>query len=337
MYEKSKRFYDFNFNSNPLNGGFLVAKNGKIIFEQYQGNLHLGENDSIGMHTALHIASTTKTFTAMAILRLAEQGKLKLTDPVKKHLSKFPYKDINIQMLLSHRSALPNYMNVMKPPKPGDTTRISNQQVLEFLNEEKPPLQGKPNQNFSYCNTNYVLLALIIEKLSHQTYAEYLHKNFFEPFGMKNTKVCDAAYQSKNAPSYRWDGSEEAITWLDDTYGDKNICSTPRDLLRWDQALYHPECFKKSTLESAFNPCSFEKKGINNYGLGWRMYCLPKQQTILYHNGWWHGSNASFYRIPNDRITIIAIGNKMNTNIYKLKPLIESLTNIRFNGWKEED
>jgi CubicO group peptidase (beta-lactamase class C family) len=149
---------------------------------------------------------------------------------------------------------------------------------------------------------------------------------------MINTSVCNGDTQRAFAPSYRSNGMEEAITWLDDTYGDKNICSTPRDLLRWDQALYNNTLFTKETLNSAFSPYSFEKPGTHNYGLGWRMHLLKNNKKIIYHNGWWHGSNSSFFRLIDDRITIIAIGNKMNKQIYKVKPLIEAISSVRFSG-----
>ena len=335
IYQKSKAFYEQHFKYSPLNGGFMVAKNGKIMFEAYNGTVHKGQKDSISLQTPLHIASTTKTFTAMGILLLAQQQKLRLTDSLQQYFPSFPYKGINLQMLLNHRSGLANYMNVMNPDEWKDK-RVNNQDVLNYLINQKPAIQGLPNRQFTYCNTNYVLLALIIEQVSEKKYADFLKASFFDPLGMKNTFVCNGDYQKNHAPSYRYNGVEEAITWLDDTYGDKNICSTPRDLLRWDQALYNNTLFTNETLEAAFSPYSFEKPGTHNYGLGWRMYLLKKDKKLIYHNGWWHGSNSCFYRIISDGITIIAIGNKMNTNIYKVKPLAEAISSVRFSN-REED
>jgi len=331
IYRACQAFYQKQFKYNPLNGGFLVAKNGKILFEAYSGNLHYGANDSITMQTPMHIASTSKTFTAMGILYLIQQKKIFLNDSLQKFFPSFPYTGITVQTLLNHRSGLANYMNVMDPKNWKDK-RVSNQDVLNFLIRQKPALQGQPNRQFTYCNTNYVLLALIIEQITQKKYAEFLKEIFFDPLGMINTSVCNGDTQRAFAPSYRSNGMEEAITWLDDTYGDKNICSTPRDLLRWDQALYNNTLFTKETLNSAFSPYSFEKPGTHNYGLGWRMHLLKNNKKIIYHNGWWHGSNSSFYRIISDGITIIAIGNKMNKQIYKVKPLIEAISSVRFSG-----
>jgi len=337
IYNRAKSFYQENFRYSPINGGFLVAKNGKILYENYRGSMHLNAKDSINMHTPMHIASTSKTFTAMGILYLAQQKLLNLNDPLQKYFPDFPYQGITIKTLLSHRSGLANYMNVMNPKEWKDGKKVQNKDVLKFFIEKKPAMQGSPDRQFTYCNTNYLLLALIIEQVTKKTLGDYLKEVFFEPLEMKNTFVCNSAFQKDHAPSYRGNGIEEGMTWLDDTYGDKNICSTPRDLLKWDQALYNRKMFTKETIEAAFSPYSFEKPGTHNYGLGWRMHLLGNENKIIYHNGWWHGSNSCFYRIISDSITIIAIGNRMNTKIYKVKPLIEDVTSIRFGNGSSED
>jgi hypothetical protein len=106
--------------------------------------------------------------------------------------------------------------------------------------------------------------------------------------------------------------------------------------LKWDQALYTDQLITKSLRDSAFRPYSFEKPGIHNYGLGWRMYTLPQNKNILYHNGWWHGNNSCFYRVVPDSVTIIVLGNKFNRSIYHVKPLIEAMTPLRFTYEGEE-
>jgi CubicO group peptidase (beta-lactamase class C family) len=109
---------------------------------------------------------------------------------------------------------------------------------------------------------------------------------------------------------------------LDNIYGDKNIYSTVRDMLKWDQAITDGEMFTKASLAEAFRGYSHEKRGIKNYGLGWRLYELPSGKKIIYHNGWWHGNNTVFSRIPDDSTTIIVLGNKFNRSIYQAKKII---------------
>ena len=163
---------------------------------------------------------------------------------------------------------------------------------------------------------------MIIEKASGESYADFLQKEFFSPLNMKDTYVYDNLRDSTTAmPSYDYRGRQEAFTYLDCGFGDKNIYSTPEDLLKWDQALYSNKIFTQKTLEEAFTPYSNEKPGIRNYGFGWRMNVYPNGKKIIYHNGWWHGNNTVFIRMIQDSVTIIVLGNKYNRNIYEAKDM----------------
>jgi CubicO group peptidase (beta-lactamase class C family) len=336
LYRMSQTFYDTALVATGFNGAFLVAKGGNIIFEQYKGAVKLGGNDSIDANTSFHIASTSKTFTAMGILSLAQKNKLLLSDTLQKFFPSFPYRGITVQMLLSQRSGLPNYMNAMEVLGWDKKRRVTNQDVLNFFVTKKPDLYYASGARFNYSNTNFVLLALIIEKISGKSYKTFLTETFFQPLQMNHTFVFTWKDSATVTPSYRWNGEQEKLDWLDETVGDKNIYSTPKDLLKWDQALYNNQLIAKNLRDSAFRAYSFEKPGIHNYGLGWRMYTLPQNKTILYHNGWWHGNNSCFYRVVSDSVTIIALGNKFNRNIYRVKPLIEAITPLRFTYEGEE-
>jgi CubicO group peptidase (beta-lactamase class C family) len=324
-------FYDSSLKNTGFNGGMLVAKKGQIVFEQYNGTAHLKQKDTITASTPFHIASTTKTFTAMAVLKLAEEGKLNINDSLQKFFPGFPYEGMTVKMLLNQRSGLPNYAYYLEKVKWDDHVKVTNEDVLQTLILYKPGLQHSMNRRFNYSNTNFVLLALVIERVSGKSYADYLQEIFFTPLQMTNTKVFNRNDSATVTPSYMWNGVQEAFTYLDVTYGDKNIYSTVRDLLKWDQALYGNNLFKQSTLDSAFQPYSFERPGIHNYGFGWRMYTLANSKNIIYHNGWWHGNNSTFYRVIPDSLTIIILGNKFNRNIYRVKPLIEALTPLKFS------
>lgn len=151
---------------------------------------------------------------------------------------------------------------------------------------------------------------------------------------MNDTYVFTMSRDSATAmPSYDFRGRQEPYTFLDESVGDKNIYSTPEDLLKWDQALYTHQIFSKETLEAAFTPYSNEKKGIRNYGLGWRMNVYPDNRKVIYHNGWWHGNNTVFIRMIQDSVTIIVLGNKYNSFIYKSK----NIADVFDSGLKIED
>ena len=333
-----EQWYDSALKQTGFNGGILVAKNGNIIFEQYHGTGHLPGSDTIGANSPLHIASTSKTFTAMAVLKLWQDGKLNIDDDYNKYFPQFNYPGITIRSLLSQRSGLPNYTYFMESLGWDKTKFVTNEDILNFLITRKSELTDitSPNTHFTYCNTNYALLALLIEKASRKKYAEYLDQTFFIPLQMKNSYVFKLADTLKAIPSYDWRGRLQPLNFLDLVYGDKNIYTTPRDLLIWDRALTGNLLFTPETLKQAYAPYSNEKPGIRNYGLGWRMYNYPTGKKIIYHNGWWHGSNASFIRQLYDSATIIVIGNKFNRSVYHAKDLM-SVFGDYYNPGDEEE
>lgn len=322
-------WYDSALFPKGFNGGIIVAKNGQIVFEKYNGTTHLPGKESINENTSLHIASVSKTFTAMAVLKLWEEKKLNIDDEFSKYFPEFNYPGVTIRTLLNHRSGLPNYTHFYEKSSWDKTKMLSNQDILQTLIKkdiEFPPA-AKPNTRFNYCNTNYALLALLIEKISGQTYGKYLEEVFFHPLQMKNTHVFTMADSGRFPPSYDWKNRLIPLNYLDAIYGDKNIYTTPRDLLIWDRALYSGKLFQASTLEQAFTPYSNERPGIKNYGLGWRMNIYSNSKKMIFHNGWWHGSNAAFIRLVQDTATIIVIGNKFNRGIYHSKNLANIFSN----------
>ena len=331
-------WYDSILGARGFNGQVLVARYGTIVFEKYAGTLHIPGTDSITDSTSLHIASVSKTFTAMAVLKLVEEGHCRLDDEFSKYFPRFNYPGVTIRSLLNHRSGLPNYTHFLDNMGWDKNRPISNEELLDFLVGQKDSLAdiAPPNTRFAYCNTNYALLALLIEQVSGLRYPEYLQRNFFEPLGMKHTFVYQPADSNRVAPSYNWKGKLEPLNYMDRVYGDKNIYTTVRDLLTWDRALSSNLLFGAETIREAYTPYSNERPGIKNYGLGWRMLNYPDGKRIIYHNGWWHGSNASFIRLVNDSATIIVIGNKFTRAVYNARVLAELFGNYFGTGEEEE-
>lgn len=331
-------WYDHFLKRSGFNGGIIIAKGGNIIYENYNGTAHLNGNDTINANTSLHIASVSKTLTAMTILKLYQDHKLNLDDEYDKYFPGFDYPGVTIRTLLNHRSGLPNYTYFIDELKFDRHTPVTNQDILDCLIKRKSELKNisTPDRHFSYCNTNYALLALLIEKITKTPYPIYLKKTIFDPLGMKNTFVFTKELDGKVNTSYDWTGMEIGQSNLDLVFGDKNIYSTPQDLMKWDRLLSSDLFLSKETKEEAFKPYSNEKSGIRNYGLGWRMYNFPNGYKIIYHNGWWHGSNAVFIRLIKEDATIIVIGNKFNKSIYKAKELIGLFSNLNSIGNEEE-
>lgn len=316
-------WYDTALLPKGFNGGMVVAKDGNIVFERYTGTGHLTGRDAITDSTPMHIASISKTFTAMAVLKLWQDGKLNIDDDFNKYFPAFNYPGLTIRCLLNHRSGLPNYNYFMEKLGWDKSRFVKNEDVLDYLITRKAELPdvSAPGLHFSYCNTNYALLALLIEKVSGLKYANFLDRNFFRPLQLKHTYVFNLSDTLTATPSYNWRGGLEPFNFLDQVYGDKNIYTTPRDLLVWDRALSPGLIFKAETLYQAYAAYSNEKAGMRNYGLGWRMNIFPDGNKMIYHNGWWHGSNAAFIRLLKEKSTIILIGNKFTRAVYHAKAL----------------
>lgn len=337
--EACAHFFDsLLLNRNAFNGSILVAKDGNVVYEKYAGFVNpAAHKDSLGVGDAFHLASVSKTFTAMAVLKLWEEGRLSIEDTLGKYFPNFPYHGISVKMLLSHRSGLPNYVHYLELNGWDKRKMVNNVDVLTSLYMMHPPLEFPSGKHFSYCNTNYALLALIIEKVTGQQYSAFLKQTFFEPLGMRDTYVFSLKDTSHAMLSYQYNNRPYRMEFLDAVYGDKNVYSTVRDMLKWDQALYPGRLFKQATLDSAFAGYSWEKQGKRNYGLGWRMTFLDNGKKLLYHNGWWHGNNTAFIRLTDEKATIIVLGNKFNRRIYASKKLADLFGNYMQTSNSGED
>jgi len=311
------KFFDSTLIKRGFNGSILIAKDGGILYEKYHGKVDLRKPDSIQPSTSFHIASASKPFTGMAILRLVQEGKLSLSDSMDKFFPGFPYPGVTVKTLLNHRSGIPNYMYIADNKKGSWDKKkfMTNQDVVNLLYLHKPPKTGAPGKSFNYSNTNFVLLALIIEKVTGLAYSAYLKQTIFDPLDMTDTYVFSLDDTLHATVSFAHNGSYWKNDYLEATYGDKNIFSTPRDLLKWDQALYTEQVVNKALLNSAFTPYD-TKKQVYKYGLGWRMLVFPNGKKIIYHFGRWHGFNAAFARLVDEKVTIIILGNKFTRNIY---------------------
>jgi CubicO group peptidase (beta-lactamase class C family) len=299
-----------------FNGGILIAKNGTIVYENYVGYKDRRTKEPLTSTTPLQIASTGKTFTAAAVLKLVQEGRLNLNDDISKFFPGFPYPGITVKLLLNHRSGLPNYLYYLEKGKWDKKQFLTNNDVLQTLITLQPPKTANPDRRFQYCNTNYVLLALIVEKLSGQPFPVYMKTNFFDPLHMDNTYVVTLSDTLQRNMSFNASGGVWAMDYTDGPYGDKNIYSTPRDLLKWDQSLYDNTILSQKILDSAFTPYSNERPSMHNYGLGFRLLNLKNGKKVIYHNGHWHGFNSAFARLPDEKATIIILGNKYNSSIY---------------------
>ena len=315
-----ENFFNEHINQkDDFNGSFLVAKNGQIIFEKYQGKANFSTQEEITENTPLHLASISKVLTATAIFKLIDAGKLTLDEKVQAVLPDFPYSKITIRMLLNHRSGLAKYSNFTEPENVwGRSKTLHNADILSLMIKHNVPLDFTPNTKFAYCNTNYAILALVIEKATNVSYPEAMHNLVFKPLNMTNTFVLDFDKDKDNvSQSYKSTKVKIAFDQLDAIYGDKNIYSTPQDLLKFDLATYSKDFILEDLKKEIYKGYSYEKKGIKNYGLGIRLREWETGQQVFYHNGWWHGNTSSYITLKKDTVTMIALSNKYTRKVYQ--------------------
>jgi len=317
------RFFEKEWSEKNDNVAFLVAKNGQIIYENYMGYANRRTDENITKDTPLHIASVSKVLTSTAILMLVDTKRISLDQKVNTIIKNFPYPDVTIQTLLNHRSGMKNYAYFTYENGNWDKHQtLTNEDIVKVMVEKQIPLESKTDTRFSYCNTNYAMLALIIEKITGLKYPEAMKEMIFAPLGMNNTFVFDITKDRGNvAPSYKGNNIEIGVDYLDGVYGDKNIYSTPRDLLKFDKARYAPFFLNPDLLKKVYKGYSYESKGQRNYGLGVRMMEFEKGEPFYYHNGWWHGNTSSFITLRKEKVTIIVLSNKFTKKTYQAKKL----------------
>ncbi len=334
-----ERFYKKNWPHNSMNGGFLVAKNGQIIFEKYEGMANFRKKRPMTASTPLHLASVSKVLTASAILKLVDEGRIDLDQKVNSILKNFPFPKVTVKMLLNHRSGMRNYA-YFTDKKDGVWDRhntLTNYDIVNLMATKNIGLESRTDSRFSYCNTNYAVLALIIEKTTGLSYKNAMERMIFKPLGMNHTFVYDHEKDKDTVvPSYKGNRVEIGKDYLDDVYGDKNIYSTPRDLLKFDLARNSPDFLNPKLLKLVYTPFSQERKGEKNYGLGIRMINWRSGQNFYFHNGWWHGNTSSFISLIKEDVTIIALSNKYTTKTYQVRKLSKLFGDYPFKLGKNE-
>ena len=310
----------------------VVIRDGRILMEKCYGSADLGKGTLIGPDTAFRLGSVTKQFTAMAVMQLAERGKLSYEDPLSKYFPVFPAyaRKITLRHLLQHTAGLPEYealfvaqdkidwnwpRSVQSEPSAFEPT---SKDALEILAQVEEP-RFAAGSRYEYSNSGYVILAQIVERVSGQPFARFLRENIFQPLGMDRTCLSDQTRPGiqKLATSYRTEGGaykDIDYTPVNAVYGADGIYSTLEDMCRWDQALYTEKLVKRATLEEAFTPGRLNDGSATFSGFGWRV-----DQALGFgrvsHGGAWLGFRNAIVRFPDQRFTVIILANHGGFNV----------------------
>lgn len=311
-----------------FNGSALVYQGGITLVDSVYGYANFEDEILITGETPFQLASLSKTFTSISVLKLVEEGKLSLDFTVKDYFPAFPYEGVTLRSLLSHRSGLPYYQYIFDKKARGEKVFPDNQLLMKWFEEAspKPKVFNLPDHYFSYNNSNYAILAAIIEKVSEVDFAHFLKKNIFEPLKMNHSSFVTELNDSlPRTYGYQY-GRRIPFDLYDKIGGDKGVYSTTSDLLKWYEALKSEKIISKASLREAYTPRSFEFPGLRNYGYGFRLWLNDKQQTdYVYHTGWWKGYNTIMFFDLREDFVIILLTNKYNKDVYKVKEIIDVL------------
>ncbi len=292
-----------------LTGILAVAKDGKPIFIHAYGKANRDTGAVADADTRFRIGSVTKQFTAVCVLQLAEQGKLKIEDTIRTYLPDYPRKTgdkITLHQLLSHTSGIPSYTDdeaLMKT----DAKDHTPAEVLATFQDK--PLHFEPGTQWQYSNSNFFLLGLVVEKVSGQTYERYLQDHVLGPAGMTRTSTIDAPDAPDTAVGYSGgppdgDGPLTPVKMISMTlpFAAGALRSTVTDLLRWDRALMGTTLLSEASKARMFTPVLHEY----GYGIGVRTVA---GHTVLEHSGGIDGFASVLTRIPDQGLAIVVLSN----------------------------
>jgi len=313
-----------------FHGTALVSAHGEVIYKGAVGTGNFEQNQQLTPKTQFQLASISKQFTATAAMLLKERSKLSFDDKVVDYYPNFPYERITIQMLLNHSAGLPNYMWLIEHE--WDQQRVPyNDDVIDLLAKHDKPLYFWPGSRFNYSNTNYAVLAAVVEKAADQRFDKFVEQNIFDPLNMNDSYVYSRALasadQQKKLSGFRrtWHGFRKIPDNMHDgVVGDKGVYSTVEDLHKWDQALYNNRLISQELKQEAFSRGKVNNGRSIPYGYGFR---LKKQgnEKIVYHGGRWNGFRTSFIRHIEDTTTIILLNHTNNSIKNKLVRKLESV------------
>ncbi len=303
-----------------FNGTVLYAEKGKIILQKAYGYKNVRrKKDELSTSDAFQLASISKMFSAMAIMILRNEGKVDYDVDIRTYLYDFPKEGITLRQLMTHRAGLPRYMSLAHDKWDNKKIPMDNDDMLDLFIEYNPDMYFTPNSGFHYCNTNYALLANIVESVSGMHFEDFVEERIFKPLGMDNSFVYNmrndttvSLYVEKGVPGYYhrgWRWREMTNEYLNGVMGDKNIYTSVEDLYKYDRALDNFTLLPDSIISESFEPGSPSYwKRKDNYGFGWRI--KKNMDSTAFHFGWWKGFRTFYIRDMKHQKTLIVLTNK---------------------------
>lgn len=303
-----------------FNGTVLYTEKGRVILKKAYGYKNARrKKGKLSTADPFQMASVSKMFTGMAIMILKNEGKVDYDVDIREYIPEFPYEDVTIRLLLTHRAGLPRYMSLAHEKWTNKKLPMDNEDMIDLFVEYKPDKYFTPDNGFHYCNTNYSVLASIVERVTDMYFDEFMKEKVFNPLGMDSSFIYNmrgdssvSLYVNEGVPGYYhrgWRWREMTNDYLNGVTGDKGVYTSVDDLLLYDQALDNFTLVPDSILSEAFKPGSPKYwKRKNNYGFGWRI--KDDLDSTAFHFGWWKGFRTFYIRDMKHQKTLIVLTNK---------------------------
>jgi CubicO group peptidase (beta-lactamase class C family) len=307
----SNKFKNLQTGSMP-GASVLVAQNGDIVYQNGFGYADIEKKIPVTPDTKFKIGSVSKQFTAVAILKLQEEGKIKVEDKLSKYIPDFPRgNEVTIYHLLTHTSGIHDYSS---QPDFDMNKPVTPQALLDII--KKLPYDFNPGERYLYNNSGYFILGYIVSKLSGKTLSEYLNETFFKPLGMKNTGIYETnIVLSNEAQGYSMNGETvkkadfQEMSW---TLGVGSIYSTTKDLYKWNEAVFNGKVLSNATLKTALTRAVLNSGGKIDYGFGWFL-STNRGLDFIQHSGVSNGFYSYLERQPENKLTVCVLINALPT------------------------
>lgn len=294
-----------------FNGAVLLAQQGDPLLMKGYGFEDVEKKKPITANTSFRLASVSKQFTATGILVAQAQGKLSIDDEVSQYIPDFPYPTITIRHLLNHTSGVPDaYMDLATANKE-NIDILTNKKAVELLIEAQPKADFQPTERFQYSNTNYILLARILEIVSDSSFENFMRQNLFDPLNMNQTRVWNLLSETETFPNKADDlrnlkGKLYKLnpSFIDGVAGDGAVFSSLNDFLIWDQFWYGNSLISDANLQEAFQKVKLTDGEYSDYGFGWGI-----KENGVAHNGAWLGARTFIERNTTDKTLLVVLDN----------------------------
>ncbi|MGI9262630.1 MAG: serine hydrolase domain-containing protein [Woeseiaceae bacterium] len=299
----------------------MVIRNGKPILTKSYGMANVEAGTRIKPDTNFRLASITKQFTATAILMLVERGSLELDDSIRTHFPEFPeFADkITIRHILQHTSGIQDY-----EPLYGDQfpNQVNDRGVVQIISTTDSA-NFQPGSAYSYSNSGYAILAVLVEKISGMSFPEFLQQNIFAPLGMSGTVAFVDGVTTVADRAFGYRITDSGVAYADQSawsavLGDGGVYSSVTDLIKWDQALYAGGLLSAELRDASLTP------GREDYGFGFRIDEYKSYKRI-HHSGSTSGFRNHMQQFPDERLTIIILTNRAEPDV---TPLAEQIADL---------